>query len=100
MKRRQKLQRLPRMEGNTLLLKEPVNMGETETVNKIEFKPEMTAEAMNLMKADHSSMTYAEVLLVTSKLCDQNPNFLINWLGAPDKRFIVDYTLFLVLAAG
>ena len=87
------------MKGNTLTLKNPVNLG-GKTVEKIEFKPEMTAKAMNLLKADHTSMTYGEVLHVAAVLCDQNPNFLLNWLSPDDKRAVVEHTLFLCLAAG
>ena len=98
-RKNKKKQDLPRWENNTLWLKKPLDMG-GEPVRSIEFDPEMTAEAMNFMKAEPADMSWADVLLVASKLCDLNVNILSNWLGAADKRSVVQYTIFLVLAAG
>ena len=98
-KKTSKSSRLPRWENNTLLLKKPLEMG-GEPIRSIEFDPEMTAEAMNFMKAEAADMTWAEILLVASKLCNLNVNILTNWLGAADKRCVVQRTIFLVLAAG
>ena len=94
-----KKQKLPRMEQNTLHLKTPIDMGEGEIITTIEFDQEMTSIAMNMMKADPSTMTNADVLVVASKLCAQSPHFLLNRLSVADKRFVVDYTLFLLLVA-